>query len=196
MQAHRLWRIKPALCSYIVFFCSVPYRMRLADDGSMLGHHLQRWPALNHVLNVWNVFFALKHTQNVFYLCCFNVGPVSAMPAQHKTSEDKKYGVFPANTTHWTDGCLMLGRRLRRWPSIKPTWIKCMVVAVVSHTQSIWNASLNMVNIPWGWTGKHGSAANVWMHERMEWWVYGWIGRVNRWMGEWKESWVDEWFDR
>ena len=37
--------------------------------------------------------------------------------------------IYPANTRHQTNAGLLLAHRLRRWPNIKPTLVRCLVFA-------------------------------------------------------------------
>ena len=75
--------------------------------------------------------------------CC------SAMQSQPNTLAHH----IPANTRHWTNVCLMLGQRRRRWANIKPTLVQRLVFAgiltynvipaaaktLVQHKNNVWS---------------------------------------------------------
>ena len=49
----------------------------------------------------------------------------------HPANAMHRGAVVTANAAHWVDVGLMLGRRLRRWPSIEPALVRCVVFAGV-----------------------------------------------------------------
>ena len=57
--------------------------------------------------------------------CCFNVGQTSEMAGQHLNN----IGSYPANTRHWPNVFLLLGRRRRRRVNIRTTLGQCLVFA-------------------------------------------------------------------
>ena len=96
-------------------YCPPPAPPYSPNVGLLLAHRLRRWPNNNPTLGECLVFAG--HPPNTPTRCRFHDESRVRMAVWR----------YPANTKHWTNVRLLLGRRRRRWPNINPTLGQCLV---------------------------------------------------------------------
>ena len=111
------WRV-------LIYYNDLPFPHRKTNIGWMSGQH---WPRRLHLMEVTSSIVLARHVSSI-RLCYTDLTYIRLHNITEVVDRLQK-SPFPANTRHWTNVVLMLGRRRRRRANIITALGQCHVFA-------------------------------------------------------------------